>query len=56
MIGLLSRDNDGHDIPSVIFRASKSFHRTFFFLTPFILQSRYQWFCEALSNLLCFPI
>jgi len=28
----------------------------FFFFTPFVLQSRRLWFCEAFLNLLCFSI
>jgi len=29
---------------------------SFFFFTPFVLQSRYQWFYEAFLNLSCFSI
>jgi len=31
-----------------VFSARDSFFFLFFFLTPFILQSRYQWSCETL--------
>jgi len=39
-----------------ILSIERTFFFFFFFLTPFILQSRYQWLCEALLNLLCFSI
>jgi len=38
------------------FRSLASHIEDFFFFIPFVLQSRYQWFCEAFLNLLCFSI